>query len=104
MNAETRRLREGLDKAKRDYEESQRKLNDYVSSCPHKFGEVEYAPIYQKGYEIPGDKPGTMGSDWRGPMWVSPETTPRWRKECNLCGLVKETTQTQDKVEKIPKW
>ena len=104
MNPEAKMMREDLGRTKSAYESAQIILNNYVSRCQHKYGEANYDPIYSPPYTIPGDKPGTMGVDWQGPCHVEAQTTPRWRKECGLCGLVKETTQTQDKVEKIPKW
>jgi hypothetical protein len=104
MNPEAQQMRAELEITKKAYESAQAKLKDYVTRCQHKFGEVKYDPIHQQAYTIPGDKPGTMGVDWRGPQFVPAQTTPRWKKECGLCGLVKETTATEDKVTKTPRW
>jgi hypothetical protein len=71
-------------------------------SCQHAFGDPKYTPTIIEGHEIPGDPPGTMGVDWRGPMWVSRQETPRWTRTCSKCLLEQETSQTRDEVKKVP--
>jgi hypothetical protein len=77
-------------------------LENLRRRCQHKWGKTEYTPDYQPGYRIEGDPPGTMGVDWRGPMWVDSKTTPKWTRKCSECGLKQVTERTSDKVEKIP--
>ncbi len=64
-------------------------------ACPHRWGETRYTPDHQTGYTIPGDKPGTCGSDWRGPVDVAPKTTKRWARQCESCGLEQVTERTR---------
>ena len=35
--------------------------------CHHQWGDIWYRPIHTEAFTSPGDKPGTMGSDFRGP-------------------------------------
>lgn len=59
--------------------------------CPHVWGETKYTPDYQEAYTIPGDPPGTMGVDWRGPCHVPAKTTPKWSRTCTKCGYTQTT-------------
>lgn len=63
-------------------------------ACRHSWGTVKYVPEHHEGYTIPGDPPGTMGVDWRGPCEVAPTTTRRWERACATCGLVQRTGRT----------
>ena len=67
-------------------------------------GKTIYDPIYHAAYTCPGDPPGTMGVDWRGPVHVPSKTIPKWRRTCDLCGKIEETQRTNDVVTKEPKW
>lgn len=78
-------------------------LTQYQKTCPHNFT-VTYDPIYHKAYTIPGDPPGTMGVDWRGPTHVPAETEDRWKRECPKCGLVEYTQRTRTEEKKTPEW
>lgn len=75
-----------------------------ISDCQHDWGETEYVPDYQEAYTIPGDPPGTMGVDWRGPTHVPAKTTPKWQRKCKKCGYVETTTRTTEKVSHTPKF
>lgn len=72
-----------------------RKLTDARAVCRHKWGETRYTPDRREAYTIPGDAPGTMGVDWRGPTDVPAETTKRWTRQCESCGLVQTTERTK---------
>lgn len=65
--------------------------------CFHTWGAIVYDPIYHKAYTAPGDPPGTMGVDWRGPVHVSAQTIPQWRRQCTKCGF-SQTTQRKKQV------
>jgi len=104
MNDQARRLRESAAEAKEKYNNADAKLENYIKRCQHNFSETVYEPIYTPRYTSPGDPPGTMGIDWRGPVFVPSKTEDRWKKECSLCGLVRYT-QCFNKVEKKePRW
>ncbi len=80
----------------------QEKLAHEEGQCGHVFSETVADHIYHKAYTIPGDKPGTMGVDYRGPCYVPARTENRWKRTCKKCGKVEYTQRTQ-KVPQ-PKW
>lgn len=71
-------------------------------TCRHDWGAVEPDHVYHEAYTIPGDEPGTMGVDWRGPMDVPAKTTYRWKHTCRVCGKVEHTTRTTENVTHTP--
>lgn len=76
---------------------AQRKLDVEIleRKCYHQWGEAKYNPIITPGGYDPGDAPGTMGVDFRGPhSWGSSEK-PRWTRTCKVCGKTETTTQSQ---------
>lgn len=79
-------------------------VQEAESRCHHEWGKTEAAHIYHEGYTCPGDPPGTMGIDWRGPVEVPPRTEYRWKRVCKHCGKVEYTTQTNEMVVKTPKF
>jgi len=85
-----------------EMKEAEQALNYTVSRCNHRWGDTFPDHIYHEGYTIPGDAPGTMGVDWRGPCYVNSSTEYRWKRQCTICGKVETTTRTTDRVEKIP--
>lgn len=108
INSEARRLRDLVAKLDKEHKDALEQLKQYELSCPHNFSanyfDIIYDPIYTKGYTYPGDPPGTMGVDWRGPVYVPPTTTKRWRRTCRECGFVQYTTQIKKTVEEEPEW
>jgi hypothetical protein len=105
MKPEAKRLRE----LARSLNDQSRAANDqlkiYESTCNHNWGETVYSPIYHEAYTVPGDPPGTMGVDWRGPVYVPAQTEERWKRECNNCGKVEYTEGELETVTKrVPKW
>jgi|SRR3989344_191682 len=106
MKPEARNLRDLVDKLKVQFQTAERNLENYERVCTHRFSETVYDPIKHKAYRLPGDPPGTMGVDWRGPMDVPAETIDRWRRECGECGLVQYTQQVKEEreVRRKPKW
>lgn len=104
MSNETRtevgNLTEMIDRLKRELDSATGRLNRIRATCPHRWSEPIYEPIYQAAYTIPGDPPGTMGVDWRGPVYVPAKTTPQWVRQCQNCLLVEKTQRATDKVEK----
>jgi hypothetical protein len=81
---------------------SREELNAAIKNCSHKWGPVEPDFIHEGGYTIPGDPPGTMGVDWRGPCYVEPKTTKRWKRTCQVCGEVQHTFETKKEVIEHP--
>lgn len=72
------------------------RLQSARAECLHKWGETRYTPDRQEAYTAPGDPPGTMGVDWRGPVDVPAKTTKKWTRRCESCGLVQITTRTKE--------
>lgn len=73
-------------------------------TCGHDWSEPEYDPIVTEGYESPGDPPGTMGIDWRGPCWVPGTREDRWRRTCRKCGKTQVTTSSETVESKKPRF
>ena len=95
MTPEATALRQSLVHAKSIADNLQRQLAEMERACQHDWTDAEYDPDYQDAYTYPGDPPGTMGVDWRGPVHVPAKTTKRWRRTCTKCGLVQSTTKVK---------
>jgi hypothetical protein len=95
-----------LDQATREYREAQAVVEAFQRTCNHSWDHPEgkYDPIYHPGYSYPGDKPGTMGVDFRPGGYVDARTEDRWTRTCTRCGKVETTTATRDIVKKEPRW
>jgi hypothetical protein len=74
------------------------------ANCQHNWSDVKPAHIYHEGYTCPGDEPGTMGVDWRGPVYVPPRTEKRWERSCRNCGKVQYTSEATEQVTYSPKF
>lgn len=99
--AEMRRL---LAESERNTEARKDILFHAVQNCKHEWTKPVADHIYHAGYRIPGDPPGTMGVDWRGPVDVPSKTENRWRRECEICGEVQYTSDTTKEVTEHPKF
>lgn len=104
MNKDFIKLRDDAGNARLEYEKASARLTSAVRNCVHQWGKVEAAHIYTPGYTIPGDPPGTMGVDWRGPVDVPSKTEYRWKRVCSICGEIQYTSSTEDEVIKHPKF
>jgi hypothetical protein len=90
-------------KASRDQlDQKEKELDQLYRTCNHQWGETVYAPEHIEGYEIPGDEPGTMGVDFRGPVYVSPKTIRKWKRTCKICGLVQITERFSERETSVP--
>ncbi len=105
MKQEATILRNKLERTKLDFEKATRELEIYEKSCKHDYVE-KYNPIYHPSMTLPGDPPGTMGVDWRGPCYVPARTEERWERECTLCGKVEYTDRfiEDKKITKKASW
>ncbi len=83
----------------------ERDLAEVYANCRHDWI-VTPDHIYHESYTIPGDAPGTMGVDWRGPCHVPASTEKRWKRECRICGKVEHTsaTNTETVVNETPRF
>jgi hypothetical protein len=104
MKTRVRELTAEIQDAERNLNRLKRDMNAIQSSCQHEWSKAVYTPIIREGYQDPGDPVGTMGVDWRGPLWVPRDEKPRWTRECHKCLLTETTSQTTEKVEKIPQF
>lgn len=89
-------LKAAATRASEDARRHQAEIDGLQRSCCHNWGEIKYVPICTEGYTAPGDPPGTMGIDWRGPTYVPPTTTPQWERTCLLCDLTQKTQSTKE--------
>ncbi len=103
MEEKARTARERKQRLEEQLQETQRELTRIEASCHHQY-RITYEPIYHKSHQLPGDPPGTMGIDWRGPVYVPSRTEDRWRRYCGICGKEDYTTHARTEVEtkKIP--
>jgi hypothetical protein len=100
-------IRDKVARLKRELAEAQRELELAEARCNngrHDWAEAKYEPIYHKAYTIPGDEPGTMGIDFRGPCYVPAKTDQRWTRTCKCCGKVETTTRATEEVSKKPQF
>lgn len=86
MNAQER-----IDDLKRQLQSAEAEQKN----CQHVWGETKYNPIYIPGYTDPGDPPGTMGIDWRGPFHYPSKTEKRWTRICKKCGYEAHTNREE---------
>jgi hypothetical protein len=96
---DTKQLRKDITAAEAQLASLKERLAGVVRACKlqgHQWGPVKYEPIEHKAYRIPGDPPGTMGVDWRGPMDVPASTEKQWSRTCQRCDE-KETTKRTKK-------
>ena len=96
-------LKKTIDALKESLKRAEDELYQIQSVCSHDW-ENKYTPKYNVAYTIPGDPPGTMGVDWRGPTHVPAKTTPMWTRTCKKCGKVETTTRTTSEEVEHPKW
>ena len=91
----TNNLRDKIAKLQKELTESKNRLSTIVSTCQHQYGKPIYDPVHTEAYTIPGDPPGTMGVDWRGPVHVPAKTEEKWKRICELCGHIQYTEKTK---------
>ncbi len=96
---------------KKRIKELQSSLDAYVvtlariqADCRHSWCQTVYDPIVQASYTDPGDAPGTMGIDRRGPTYVPRTEKPRWRRICFECDLTEYTEQVSEQASTVPKF
>jgi len=89
-------LRQKITSLGTEQKSSVEKLRQLERDCQHQWSDPVYCPEYIPAYTIPGDPPGTMGVDWRGPVDVPAKTIKRWSRQCQLCGK-KEVTENVKK-------
>lgn len=102
MKNDIRNLREQVGELESRLESKKFELDTAIRNCHHNWTDTIADHIYHPGYQCPGDPPGTMGIDWRGPVWVDARTEKRWKRTCQTCGLVEYTTRTKEEVTEHP--
>ena len=95
-------LRKEIENLKQTIASKREELIASERDCQHRWGETKPAHIYNKAYTIPGDSPGTMGVDFRGPVHVPSSTTKRWKRTCDKCGKIETTTHANQEVIERP--
>lgn len=106
MKPEIQKLRSEVEAKERAFSETKKRLDEIIESCKHQFGETIPDHIYHEAYTIPGDPPGTMGVDWRGPCHVNASTEKRWKRICDYCGKTEYTQNIRKEVQvkEFPAW
>ena len=104
MEKSTKDLRNQITNLEDELTRAKGTLNYTERRCDHVWGEAAYTPDYQESYTTPGDPPGTMGIDWRGPSFIPSTNTPKWTRICQTCGKKETTTRTNETVTKTPKF
>lgn len=84
--------------------EAKNAANRILNSCKHEFGEAVNCSRYEPGYTCPGDEPGTMGVDFRGPIHVPGRMVPEWKRTCKKCGFTQHTKVTETTTVLKPKF
>jgi hypothetical protein len=102
LSDQIKAIKEQINSAQNDLVSKERQLETLYRQCNHRWSEPIYTPIRTEGYRTEGDPPGTMGIDWRGPMYVPPTTTDRWTRECTECGKQETTERKQEKKSYEP--
>jgi len=98
------KLRGVIKRLEMELEVAKSRLSKIESECNHDWGETSYTPEYKKAYTIPGDPPGTMGVDWRGPVHVPAETIKKWTRICKRCGKKDVTDRIKKREADEPAW
>lgn len=86
MNALVKQLRNLILTLEGDLKKAKEDLSTIERDCSHSYEETVRDDEVRPAGSSPGDPPGTMGSDWRGPCSWPEKRTPRWRKTCSKCG------------------
>lgn len=99
-------LQNEVERRRRELEQSLRKMEAADRQCGHEWGPTVDASVYHPGYTFPGDAPGTMGVDRRGPVHIPSRTEKRWKRVCNKCGKEEFTTRAKENqvVTAMPVW
>jgi hypothetical protein len=88
-------LRKKITSLSTELESAKKELGEIERRCQHDWNDPVYTPEHHEAHRIPGDPPGTMGVDWRGPLDVPAKTIPKWTRTCKRCGMPETTTQTE---------
>jgi len=104
MDSHHGRLETIVETARRKLAEAERNLKVSRKECRHVWDDPKgkYTPDVREAYTTPGDLPGTMGVDFRGPCHVPRQETPKWTRTCTVCGHQAVTTQAKESVTKRP--
>jgi len=92
LRARLAKIREKMNDQENEKRGVEYQLDNLERNCHHDFTEPEYIPEHHEGYRDPGDPPGTMGVDWRGPSYIPSRTVDKWQHTCKRCGKVEATT------------
>jgi len=105
MNPRIPQLKKSITELEAELGRAKEELDRIQRTCDHDWDE-QFTPKYESSYTIPGDPPGTMGVDWRGPVHVPAKTTPMWTRICRKCDKKETTTSITSEVKEVkhPRW
>lgn len=108
MNKNTpKNVRKTIESLQHELKVQENLLLQLEVSCNHKWSDVKYDPVINKGYSIPArtplnydDLPYAMG------VTVSDEKKDRWSRTCQVCEKVEYTSSydEQKTINKKPKF
>jgi hypothetical protein len=106
MSQNAKELRSEIAKLEEQLVSKKSQLRQAETNCRHNVDlniwVVTPDDVYEPGYTIPGDAPGTMGVDRQFDCYVPSKTTKRWKRVCSHCGKVEHTNRTTERVEQKP--
>lgn len=91
-----------IDERTNQLESLQSLLKQIQDKCKHEWTDPISDDLVVKAYTDPGDTPGTMGVDFRGPCYVPESRTKRWRRYCPLCDKTEFTQNIKVEKKDIP--
>jgi hypothetical protein len=97
-------MRDRVSKLTAELKEAESALTHYVNNCRHTWSKIEEVHQYIPSYTIPGDEPGTMGVDWRGPIHVPAQENKQWKRVCENCGKEEITSNTNQHITYTPRF
>ena len=104
MDRKAQKARERVMAAERELQAARWFLDAVESDCNHDWSDPVYTPDVWEAYTTDGDPPGTLGIDWRGPVHVPRQETPKWTRTCRGCGKTEATTRTTERITATPKF
>jgi hypothetical protein len=96
------KLRGQVELLKQQLASAEKMLSCEIKACNHTWNSSQADHIRTPAYQIPGDPPGTMGIDWRGPTYVNAKIDKRWKRTCVICGTVQYTNHVKKEVTEHP--
>ena len=104
--------RDDIARLRRQLQEAENSVHRSEMACNHNWTKPEYTLDYREGYTQRGTSSYTGSSGYipydeqpyAHDFYVPAERKDKWTRRCTKCGKKEVTTQSTDKVKKIPKF